>query len=474
MEIPAISQAFERPVISRETPVIPASAPHPVAFVPIRPNSGKVAMGWPPENHRRLETMTRHTERRGHRRRFVATNLARLPPGTYTDPGQTGLQLRVIDRPDGKPLRSWLLRYKYKGKGTRILLGHFPEKSLDAARTEARYLREQADQGIDPKTERQRRRAVTSPLPLSSDAVGSKHSIEFLASEYMERHVRRQLRRPEYVQAMLAKDVLPEWRGRDARSIKPREVVELLDKVAARAPVMANRVASILGQMFRHGIHRAIVEDSPVKLLYRPGGKEKARARVLTDAELAAFVANPKACTRYQRLASAMMVLLLTAQRRGELALARWSEIDFTAQTWTIPDANAKTGRGHVVPLTDWAIAELHTLQRMAKGSPWVLPANGGAEAIDPRQLSRGVAKNQQRFIARGVQPFVLHDLRRTARTGMAKLGVEPHIAERVLNHLQPGVAGVYDRAQYLDEKRNALTKWAEHLKNLSRAKSHA
>ena len=274
-------------------------------------------------------------------------------------------------------------------------------------------------------------------------------------------------KRPEYAEKILAKDVLSTWKGRDARTIEPGEVVELLDAIIDRGSrVMANRTAALLSQLFRFGIQRRIVASTPVQLLYRPGGKEKARERTLTDEELSAFLKDPQACTRYERLSHVMLVLLLTAQRRGELALARWADIDFKAKTWTIPDENAKGGRGHVVPLTDWALEEFQPLQREAEGSKWVLPGSEG-QHLDPKQLTRGVAKCQERFKKRGIEAFTLHDLRRTCRTGLAKLKVEPHIAERVLNHAQEMIAGTYDRHAYLDEKRGALEKWEAHLKRL-------
>jgi len=298
------------------------------------------------------------------------------------------------------------------------------------------------------------------------------HSIEFLVSEFVERYIRPTRKRPEYAEAMLAKDVLPEWRGRDARTIEPAEVIELLDKITDRgSPVAANRTAALLGQLFKFGIHRRLVASTPVQLLYRPGGKERPRERVLTEGELQTFLKDPIAATRYQRLAHVITLLLLTGQRRGELALARWSDVDFKARTWTIPDANAKGGRGHVVPLTDWALEEFQALKRMAaaKRSPWVLPANGGAQHIDPKQLTRGIAKCQARFKKQGIEGFVLHDLRRTCRTNLSRLKVEPHVAERVLNHAQETIAGIYDRHAYMDEKRAALEKWAAHLEALRR-----
>jgi len=96
-----------------------------------------------------------------------------------------------------------------------------------------------------------------------------------------------------------------------------------------------------------------------------------------------------------------------------------------------------------------------------------VLPANGGDRPIDPKQLTRSLAKCRKRFERLGIAPFTLHDLRRTCRTGLSRLGVPPHIAERVLNHAQERIAGTYDRFEYLAEKREALEKWARHLEGL-------
>lgn len=131
-------------------------------------------------------------------------------------------------------------------------------------------------------------------------------------------------------------------------------MIELLDEIADRAPVMANRVAGILSQMFRFGIHRAIVEATPVQLLYRPGGKERPRARVFSEKELKAFLRNLDDACRFRHLPHVLRLLLLTLQRRSELALAEWREFDLKAKTWTIPGAHAKTGKGHVLPLSDW------------------------------------------------------------------------------------------------------------------------
>ena len=246
--------------------------------------------------------------------------------------------------------------------------------------------------------------------------------------------------------------------SRDARTIKPREVIELLDEIADRAPVMANRVAGLLSQMFRFGIHRAIVETSPVQLLYRPGGKEKPRSRVLSEDELKAFLRNLDDACRFQRLPHVLTLLLLTLQRRGELCSAEWREFRLRSEDLEdYPDEHSKAGKGHVLPLSDWAIQELRKLKAMASGSRYILPNLDGTGPIDPKYITRSVARCLKRFKSHGIAAFTAHDLRRTGRTGLARLGVSASVAERVLNHARERIEATYDVHDYIDEKRTAL-----------------
>jgi integrase len=403
--------------------------------------------------------------------RLTSAAIDSLPPGDHNDPtARLGLQLRVREKAAGTS-RTWFMRYRWGESHGRIVIGHWPSTTLADARAEVQRLRGEMDKGIDPKRARPTRRSATTKAQGAPPASGrdSRQTIEFLASEFMERYVRPKRKRPEYAQAILDRDVLPAWRARDARSIKPREVIELLDSIVDRgSPVTANRTAALLSQMFRFGVHRTIVETSPVQLLMRPGGKEKQRARILTDDELRIFLTDPRAATRFERLEHVMLILLLTGQRRGELALARWKDVDLKAGAWTIPPENSKTGRGHVVPLTPRAVREFRVLKNAAGKSPHVLPAVDAARPLDPKQLTRSLAKCRERMKKLGIAEFTLHDLRRTCRTGLARLKVPPHIAERVLNHAPEKIPGTYDVHDYLEEKRDALDKWAKHLKGLA------
>jgi integrase len=378
------------------------------------------------------------------------------------DPACPGLQIRVA--PNGT--KSWHWRFSWNGKRVRLTMGTYPAMNLAEAHQQSEVARALLRRGIDPRRAGLTRAGRVRPETADFDAAPG-HSVAHLAREFMERHVIKRRRRPHYVQRSLDADVLPYWRHRDARTIKPREVIELLDRVVDRSPVMANRLAGILSQMFRFGIHRAIVETSPVQLLYKPGGKEPPRTRMLSEEELKTFLTRLEEACRYRRLPHVLRLLLLTMQRRGELSLAEWQEFDFEKKTWTIPGDHTKTGKGHVLPLSNWALEELRSLKVMAGRSPYVLPNLDGSGPLDPKYITRGVARCQNRFRKLGIAKFSAHDLRRTGRTGLGRLRVKFEVAERVLNHARDKIHEAYDLHDYLDEKREALDKWEQYLKSL-------
>ena len=404
------------------------------------------------------------------RSRLTATMVEALRPKKrryeVTDPAASGLQIRV----ECSGTKYWLFRFYWHKARVRYFLGDWPAVSLASARETAIAAHQLLRKGIDPRrsglTPRNARATMLEP---TRAAVVEKNSVGFLAEEFIRLHIHPRRKQPEEVQRMLDRDVLPTWRDRDARTIKPREVIELLDSIVARhAPVMANHVASLLSQMFKFGVHRALIDTSPVQLLYRPGGKEKPRTRILSDAEIKSFLAKAEEACRNPRMPHVLKILLLTGQRRGELALAKWSDINFEAKTWRIPDENSKNGKGHVLPLSDWAIVEFRHLQLRAGRSPFVLPAENRKLAVNPKLMTRSVARSNNAFKNIGIDGFTIHDLRRTCRTGLARLRVPNDIAERVLNHAREGIEAVYDLHDYVEEKRVALDKWAAHLTTLS------
>jgi integrase len=405
-----------------------------------------------------------------------------------------GLVLRVATSGS----KAWLFRFKWEGIGTRICLGKFPAVGLAEARQLAVKNREWLDKGIDPRRAVDRlgggKREIRRPAPTSAtpnaqpsdpndfatrlaatpkDSVptpdpSDTSSVLFVAYEYIERWFKAQGKNSKEASRMLRVDVLPKWYWRDARTITSREVIELLDIIVKRgAPVMANNLAQLLGHMFRFAIHRAIVVNSPVQLLYRPGGKPRRRKRVLSEDELRSFVTNLPTICRKGKRAHVLMLLLLTMQRRGELAVAQWDEFDFARKRWTIPASHTKNRREHAVPLTDWAIAELKALKKHARGSRFVLPGKHLNRPANSKLITRGVQRLLPRFLAHEIEPFTPHDLRRTGRTTLGRLGVTPFIAERVINHSKDVLEETYDLWDYFDEKRDALERLEYYLHGL-------
>lgn len=383
------------------------------------------------------------------------------------DPACTGLQLRITPE-----ARTWYFRYSWRGRRVRAMLGSYPSIGLAEARSKAFAGRDHLERGIDPRSAGMAPNpmATSAPSPSVSGAPLKPFSVEALAEEFMRVFITPRRKRPKDVQRILDKDVLSVWNGRDVRTITPRHVIDLLDGIIARGSnVMANRVADILGQMFTFGIHRAILDDSPVKLLIRPGGDEVARSRVLSDQELSVLIRTRTEVFKSPPIRHALVLLLLTLQRRGELAMAKWSHVDLENRTWHIPAENAKTARGYDVPLSVWAVEEFEVLKRLAGRSAYVFPDSTGKNHADPKLITRSVARCQKRLEELKVAKFTGHDLRRTGRTGLAKLKIAPHIAERCLNHSTgTAIERTYDVHDYFAERRLALEIWADHLRAIA------
>jgi integrase len=251
-----------------------------------------------------------------------------------------------------------------------------------------------------------------------------------------------------------------------------RQLIQFFDGVVDRgAPVAANRVYTLAKQMFEWAAAKDLIPASPMAGIERPGGEETPRDRVLSTDEVKTFWTKLETADMAEPTKVALKLLLITAQRRGELTFAKWSHFDLDAKAWTIPVELLKSSHTRrekpepqVVPLSQLAIDILQELHKLTGEGPYVLPAYASKRKAVPYSesaLSRAVRQNRKHF---GVGHFTPHDLRRTAATFMTKLKVPRLHVEKVLNHSTSDIAEVYDRHDYLPEKRAALEKWGEHL----------
>ena len=260
-----------------------------------------------------------------------------------------------------------------------------------------------------------------------------------------------------------------------ARDVTRRQLIDFLESIVARgAPVSANRVHALLVQLFTWAVSKDLIPASPMVGVERPGGEERPRQRVLNSDELKAIWSKLATADMAEPTRLALKLLLVTGQRRGELTFARWSHFDLNGRLWTIPVELLKTSHArraepepHAVPLSALAIELLEKLRALTGEGAYVLPARADKRkdrSYSERVLSRAVRENAKHF---GVAHFTPHDLRRTAASFMTKIGVPRLHVEKVLNHATGDIAEVYDRHDYLPEKRAALEKWGAHLQAL-------
>lgn len=353
-----------------------------------------------------------------------------------------GFAVRVF--PSGA--KSFVLLYRQQGRLRRLTLGRYPVLSLSEARKLAQRALNGVAHGGDPQqTKIEERRG----------GFGFDATVE----RFIDTHCRR-FNRPTTAHEtarVLRSQFVARWRSRDVREITRGDVIAELDRIIdGGAPSASNHALSAIRKFFNWTVERGLIETSPCMSMTKPS-PHRSRDRVLDDAELAAiWRAAPQEDYPFGPI---VRLLILTAQRRGEITDLLWSDIDFDNQTMTIPAERTKSNRRQVLPLTQAALDILAGLPRFPDER--VFPAQRGG-----RGTFSGFSRCKRRVDdLTGISDWTLHDLRRTAATGMAKLGVAPHVVERILNHTSgtfAGVTGVYNRFGYQPEMRAALDVWAK------------
>ena len=366
----------------------------------------------------------------------------------------TGLYLVV--QPSGA--KSWAVRYRYGGKSRKHTLGPLPALDLRKAREAGKAALRAVAAGADP--------AALKRVARRDTAVG-KDLVENVVADFLNRHAKVKRTYPE-IKRMLEREVVPRWRGRKVQDITRRDVIELLDALIDRGVRrMTNMVFSVVRKLFRWCVERDIVATSPVAGM-RPPVAEASRDRVLSDDEVRRLWAAAGGLS--YPFGPIVRLLLITGQRLGEVSGMTWAEVDLERQLWSLPRERVKNDRAHDVALSELAVEALASLPKIAGTRPLVFTTTGETPASGFSRAKRNLDKA---IAADGVEPvpaFTLHDLRRTVATGMQRLAIPPHVTEAVLNHKSGvirGVAAVYARHDYADEKRAALDAWGRRLREI-------
>jgi integrase len=361
--------------------------------------------------------------------------------------------LYLVVQPSGS--RSWAFRFRHNGVNGKKTLGNAGEGalSLSAARAMAAAHRHRLERGI----------AVTPVTSVTPKAEGGEDKIETAVASFLELHAYRKTRASTAwaTERVFNRVVLPAWRGRSIDSIRKRDVIDLVESVAVSGRgYLANRTLGTLSKFFNWLTARDALAFSPVTGIEKPH-QEEVRERTLSDTELRRLWL---ACEEEGPFGQALRVLVLTGARRNEVSQMRWSEL-VEDGVWTLPRERSKNRRPHKIVLPMQARAIIAAMPHIAD-CDFVFSADG-------KRPVTGWDKAKVRISAKAgivADSWRLHDLRRTAASGMQRLGVSVPVIEKTLNHVSGtfrGIVGVYQQHDYADEVRIALQKWADRVEEI-------
>jgi integrase len=371
------------------------------------------------------------------------------------DAAMPGLYLVV--QPTG--VKGWAFRYRFAGKPRKMTLGRYPALSLAEAREEARKAARSVAIGTDPGAAK------------ISDRETGRNRVATLIEQFDQRHMRH-LKSGAQAKRFLERFVIPAWGDRDVQTITKRDVLELRNEIVDRGTaVTANRVLAHTRKFFNWCVEGDVIERAPTDGV-RPAVRETPRDRVLSDDEIRwLWMATG---LEGQPFGPLTRVLLLTGQRLREAAAMTDREID--GDVWRLAPARTKNKRGHDVPLSPAVREELAGVRRIGKAgliftTNGQTPVSGFERAATRIRAAVAAAAERERGEPVDIPHWTFHDLRRTAVTGMARLGFPVQVVEAVVNHASgavSGVAAVYNRHDYAAEKRAALDAWARYVLDMT------
>lgn len=370
----------------------------------------------------------------------------------YDNSNAPGLALRLS--PGGS--KTFVFRYRFNKSVKRYTIGRYPAISLAVARKKAQQLQALVSDGIDPVREKQSRKQAPEEITVSQ-----------LAERYKEWHLPKLKASTQHEYTRQIDNVIIKKLGkRPVKGIERSEIVSLLESIAKKAPVNSNRLKAVLSSMFSFAVGRALIERNIIKDI-KPIGKERSRDRVLTEDEIKRFW-HATATDEHPVITGLFRMLLILGQRSGETKKMKWDQIDFDRKLWTIPAEQTKNGQEHIAPLNEIALDVLYELRQITGDKPYVFQSTSNRGKGHIIQIEKAM----QRIRGRAKAPDIrIHDLRRSAATYMSQLGVNRVIVGKTLNH--KGLSGdglvtaIYDRYSYLDEKRQALERWGNELRQI-------
>lgn len=365
--------------------------------------------------------------------------------------------------------KSFVFVYHHEGRPRRMTLGRYPALKLADAHVKLAEARQALEKGIDPGA------IVVAERRDERDA----STVAELAADYIERDAKRNKASWREDQRIIDKDVLPRWKHRKAASITRRDVASLLNEIVDRgAGVQANRTYTVIRRMFRYGRNQGHVEANPCVDIDRPT-VEAPRDVILTTDEICSFWKGLDGADMSAGMRLILRLVLVTAQRKGEVANIEKADLDLDGALWTIPAHKAKNRRTHLVPLSGLAVDLMRQAWERSGTSPWLFPSprGGGSKPVTGPAVDHAMRNNrvvlglvnvdQDGGELSSERTPTPHDLRRTAASQMTAAGIPRLHVDRLLNHVDTSVGATYDRHDYSPEKRRAVDVWQARLEEI-------
>jgi len=408
------------------------------------------------------------------------TKLRNLKPGekAYQEADEGGLFVEVM--PGGAKV--WRLRYRLAGKQEKVTLGDYPTYSLGEARTWRDNCKALAGRGLSPMALKRGDPVPDDTAPAVKEMAqafvrnwcmkaverAKVKEAEALAADTVEAFALRWYAEiaepansnPRNIKRILDKDVIPALGAKQIADVTVTDILAITDKIKNRgADQMALQTRNVLKRLFAYAIAREKTTFNPAAAIEAKFiAQAKSRDVALTPEEVGRLLRAIYQSSMKRAHKLALHLLILCMVRKSELIEAKWEEIDFDRAEWSIPGERMKKDKPHLVPLSRQAVAMFEELKGLASGSDWVFPSRG--------DLKQPIAKSTLNVAVRAleieVRDFVIHDFRRTASTHLHEVGFNSDWIEKALAHETKGIRGVYNRAQYADQRREMLQWWAD------------
>ena len=372
-------------------------------------------------------------------------------PVRYLECDGQGLNIEIL--PSGK--RSWIFRYRLKGKPERVVLGRYPDMSLKRAREERAKKAALVANGQSPAAEKRLARSGLSRNPT--------------VLEFCERYYKEQVlpnrKDPISIRRNLDNEIYPSLAEKLVKDVTALDIQTIVYRKRDNGRVQAAiQLRGLIKRIFDFALHEQVATINPAAMISsRYIGKARKRSRVLSQEEITLYLGTIYRSNIRRQFKLALHILLLTLKRKSELMFARWEHVDFKKGEWMIPASNAKTAKPSIVYMSKQVTDLFSELKVLSGGSELILPGRGSTR----RPFAKNALNKALEGLTFDMDPVTIHDLRRTGATMLTDNGFNKDVIEKALSHEKEGIRAIYIIAEHAPERKQMLQWWADYVSGL-------